>query len=369
MKHLSLCMLLLLGAVVAQAQDYKPTLVTPPAGMATTFMTVTTTPSDYYGAKDAEEWPIIVGSADGHVYIQGLFPDYPDEWVVGTANDTKTRITFPQGQFLGIDFGFELYFSGFRDKAGARCDFVLQRSSTTGLLTADATMGYCAYYADGNSYLPFTDRYASITITPSSPWEPPTPGKEPEVKKEPVTVPDGVTWQNYTMTATNFRTGRITHPTRLAFDGDDVYMADFSNVAIQTQTCAKGRRVGNTITFPQEQFLVSYSGTHDMYLYGATYYLGDADVRLSELTFTYDPMTDTYTGSQGLLVSDGKFRETGNFSEFLQDVVLQGTYVGIQEPTAPRQQSAEAYDITGRRVVRTKSPGVFLKGGLKILRR
>lgn len=359
---------MLLCSAATQAQGYTDTLIIPPTGMTTTTMTMTVTPSDYYGPQSPQEQTITVGNADGHVYIKGLFPDYPTAWVMGTSNDAKTQITFPQGQFVAVDFGLEIYFSGFRQSANARTDLVLQRSTTTGKLSVDAISGYCGYYKEGTAYYPFTNRYGSITITPSEAWEPATPGSKPEEKKEPIIVPEGVQWLNYTMTANNFRTGSITHPTRLAFDGDDVYMADFSNVAIQTHSYAKGHRVGNTITFPQEQFIYAYGGDHDMYLYGCTYYLGDADVQLSTLVFTYDPMTDTYTGEQGLLISDGKFRETGNFSEYLQNVVLRGLFEGVAplSSASKGEDSAPAYDLQGR--ISRSAKGMLIKNGKKIIR-
>jgi thiol-disulfide isomerase/thioredoxin len=44
-----------------------------------------------------------VGFLGDDIYVQGLCPDMPDAWMKGTVSGTKA--TFPNGQFLGADYG------------------------------------------------------------------------------------------------------------------------------------------------------------------------------------------------------------------------------------------------------------------------
>ncbi len=385
MKHLRISFSIIILALCAVVGVEAQTLVTPPASIQTTKMTAKITTVDFYGSQTSFSRTLTVGNAEGYVYIQGLSETFPDSWIKGKSNKEKTAITFAQEQYLGLDFGIlDVYFFGYRGDAAKRCDLTLQRSLSTGVMTTAEGYGYGEYYYDdlstsSSKYVPYS-RYASVTITPSAPWEPADPAEEPVVPdgpKEPVVVPAGVVFKPYTLSANSFRTGPLTHPARLGFDGNDVYMDNFCSVAIQTKTCVKGRREGLRLIFPKEHFIVNYGGSNDMYLYGATYYMGDEDVALADLVFDYNPVTDTYTGQNGILVSQGKFRETGLFSEYLQNPVLQGDPEGIGAPsTSPKGESAErVYDLQGRSLKfgvlndsSASSRGLFIHNGRKLIR-
>ena len=373
MKHLRISFSIIILALCVVVGVEAQTLVTPPASIKTTKMTAKIVTVDFYGGQQESTVTLAVGNAEGYVYIQGLSENFPDSWVKGKSNKEKTAITFAQEQYLGLDFGIlDIYFFGYRGEAAKRCDLTLQRNPSTGVLSTAEGYGFGEYYYDDLStsstkYVPYT-RYASITITPSSPWEPADPADEPIVPdgpKEPVVVPAGVVFKPYTLSASSFRTGPLTHPARLGFDGNDVYMDGFCSVAIQTNTCVKGRRDGSRLIFPKEHFIVNYGGSNDMYLYGATYYMGDEDVLLEDLIFDYNPVTDTYTGQSGILISQGKFRDTGLFSEYLQNPVLQGNPEGIEAPTSLIDgfQQGNMYDLQGRAL--KTSPFKGERGGLR----
>lgn len=373
MRTLSTLTLVIAGSTAAMAQGYEATLITPPASMTTVAMPATVVTTDFYGQQQSVECTVQAGNADGHVYMQGLCPDYPEAWLMGTASKDKSSITFTQGQYIGQDFYFDLYVSGYRGDVARRCDLILQRNAATGQMHTDENTSYCAYYYDtattsGNRYLPFS-RYVSVILTPQAPWEPADPQDrpiDPDEPHEPVAVPEDVVLQPYTLTATNIRTGSITHPARLGFSGDVAYLTDFCNVAIQTKTAVRGYRIANDLVFPKEQFIVRYQGTYDMYLYGATYYMGDTDVFLDDLRFTYDPLTDTYTGQNGILISTGKFSESGDFSEYIYNVILSGTSNGIGTAApAGSTRAPAAYSPDGRRLGSPR--GLYFQGGRKRL--
>lgn len=371
-QKLLLSTVVLMCAVSAQAQGYINTLITPPAGMSTTTMTLQATATDINERQHSFQTTITVGNADGHVYIQGLLEDYPELWFVGSANADKTQVIFEHGQYCGEDFFTNFYFSGYRRTVDNRCDFVLQRSATTGIMTTDAQMGFCAYYRGSTSYMPFIDRYTSVTITPSEPWEPAGDDK-PGPTKEPVVVPEGVTFLPYTLTANSYLAGgtRVTHYASLGFDGDDVYLKDFCRASEQTHTCAKGRREGTRLIFPKGQYIVNYQGQYDMYLYGAIYYFGSKNIDLDNLTFEYEPSTDTYTGTNGILMSIGEYDgEKGQPNEFLQNVVMKGQATGIDrcviDNETLRYGGQCCYDLQGRRV-EGQTKGLLIQGGRKLL--
>lgn len=368
---------LLLCSVSAQAQGYVNTLITPPEGMTTTTMTVKMTSSDFYGQTDNVTSTLTVGNADGHVYIKGFYEEFPDAWIVGTSDEAKSKITFKQGQYIGLYYGvLDAYSSGYFGDVAKRCDFVLERNASTGIMTNASTSSLGGYYYDDmststNKYSPIA-RYTSITITPSSPWEPVAPGNEPVgpvTPKEPVVVPEGVTFVPYTLTANSYLAGgtRVTHSASLGFDGDDVYLKDFCRASEQTHTCAKGRREGTRLIFPKGQYIVKFQGQYDMYLYGAIYYFGGQDIYLDDLTFDYNATTNTYTASNGILMSIGEYDGvTGQPNEFLQNVVMQGSLTGVKINDNDNV-NLNYYDLQGRSYARQLQKGLFIQGGRKLL--
>lgn len=359
MKHLFLTLLIALCPALLSAQKtYTANLVTPPAGMKTVDAMASIETVDFYGHTAQEMLNLTLGTANGEVYIKGLVSDEPDAWIKGTANATKDVITFPHGQYVGLFFGMlDLYACAYRDGDTAkRCDFVLERNTTSGVMRNRSGINFCTYYYDdystsSNKYTP-EQRYNAVTITPLGQWEPEEGGTVEPQPTGPVVVPDGVVFTDYTLQGTNIRTGRITHPAKLGFDGDDVYLGGFSNVALQTGAYIKGYRQDNRIIFPQDQFIANYSG-HEMWIYGTSYRLGDRDLYLEDVSFIYDEMTPGYRGEIGILVADGRAVDGNvmNFSELLQDVTLVGQTPDAvsalgSETTAP----AEVYGLDGRKV-------------------
>lgn len=381
MKHTLLTLILLLCPALLSAQKaYTPNLVTPPSGMKTVDAMASIETVDFYGHTGQETLNLTLGTAGGEVYIKGLVSDEPDAWIKGTANASKDVITFPHGQYVGLFFGMlDLYACAYRDGDTAkRCDFVLERSTTSGVMRNRSGINFCTYYYDdysssANKYTP-EQRYNAVTITPLGQWEPEVGGGSVDPQPTgPVVVPDGVVFADYTLQGTNIRTGRITHPAKLGFDGDDVYLGGFSNVALQTGTYIKGYRMGSRIIFPQDQFIANYSG-HEMWLYGTSYRLGDRDLYLEDVSFLYDEMTNTYRGEIGILVADGR-AENGNvmnFSELLQDVTLVGgTLDGIEAPTvaSPAATAPAFFGLDGRAYPHHLSNGQSRPDGIIIERR
>lgn len=380
MKHLFLTLILLLCPALLSAQKtYTPNLVTPPAGMKTVDAMASIETVDFYGHTAQEMLNLTLGTAGGEVYIKGLISDEPDAWIKGTANAAKDVLTFPHGQYVGLFFGMlDLYACAYREGDTAkRCDFVLERNTTSGVMRNRAGINFCTYYYDdystsANKYTP-EQRYNSVTITPLGQWEPEVGGGSVDPQPTgPVVVPDGVVFADFTLQGTNIRTGRITHPAKLGFDGDDVYLGGFSNVALQTNTYIKGYRMGSRIVFPQDQFIANYSG-HEMWLYGTSYRLGDRDLYLEDVSFIYDETIPGYRGEIGILVADGRAVDGNvmNFSELLQDITLVGATVdGIEAPAlTPAEAAAPAvYSLDGRALPQRLSKGQSRPAGISIER-
>lgn len=357
MKHLfSTLILLLFPALLSAQKAYTPNLVTPPAGMKTVGAMATVETIDFYGETGQDMLNLTLGTANGEVYIQGLISDEPEAWIKGTANAAKDVLTFPHGQYVGLYFDMlDLYACAYRDGDTAkRCDFVLERNTKSGVMKNRSGIGFCSYYYDeystSNKYAP-VQRYSNITITVFGEWEPEEAGTVEPQPTGPVVVPESVVFHDYVLQGTNIRTGRITHPATLGFDGDDVYLGGFSNVALQTNTYIKGYRQDNRIVFPQDQFIANYSG-HEMWLYGTSYRLGDRDLYLEDVAFVYDALNDTYKGEIGLLVADGRAVDGNvmNFSELLQDITLVGNHADGIEVLRPAVSEAATtvFSLDGR---------------------
>ncbi len=95
----------------------RPDLVTPPADLATEALALT--------GEDVEnqqlDYTVNVGIDGNDVYFQGLTNYLPEAWVKGTLNEEKTMVTFPAGQYIGIEpgSGMAIYMTGLDDSGVA----------------------------------------------------------------------------------------------------------------------------------------------------------------------------------------------------------------------------------------------------------
>lgn len=373
MRKLLLSILLILPLAVCAEEN-----VAPPAGCPMRTMNANVTSITYNFTMDT---PVDIALSGQDVYIRGLCLTYPEYWIKGKM-DADGFITFPQRQFLfqnegydeyaEMEYSYPIYAYGVTPN-GAYCDFVMSYDYDTDTYTSDAGTYLCEV-ADYYGSLYPGDYYSAITITASSPAE---------EGGEPTLLPDGLKVKPYTMTAMEWTQGEVEYNVGLAIDGTDAYLTDFCVMAQTSGHCIKGYRQGNDIVFPAEQYIDSYEDdqtplTH-FFIYGADY--DGATLATSDFILFYNPETDSYTASAGLMVSMGRITSsTVSFAEFLTGIVLQGEGAeGIEAPsTSLKGESSDkggCFDLQGRalrsgalsgssRALR----GVFLKNGNKYLK-
>lgn len=125
-----------------------------------------------------------------------------------------------------------------------------------------------------------TGDYAGYTLTPY--WvvgSTMTPAEAPKV----VEVPEGIIAEEYVMSYDDDGE-QAAIPVKVAVDGNDVYFQGLSYYI--PEAWVKGTKEGNTVTFPEMQYLGEYGS------YGSSYafYNGPA-------VFTYDATADTYSAT------------------------------------------------------------------------
>lgn len=241
-------------------------LVTPPSGVeAEVYYTVAG--SFYiYGSSGWVDYTsrmpsVNVVVSDNKMYIQGLAYWFEDAWVEGTISGST--VTFACGQLLGEDEYGEEFLVGSDDGSNA-CDFVFTYDSEAG--TLESQTRYILESGSATSLSIYT-YWVSPTFSTTEP-------EQPEV----VELPDGVEPVEYALTYTAYDGSQGSGSAAVAVDGDDVYFQGFSTYL--PEAWIKGTKDGNTVTFPEEQYLGNYAGAYDSYFYGGT--------------FTFNPDDDSY---------------------------------------------------------------------------
>lgn len=132
-------------------------------------------------------------------------------------------------------------------------------------------------------------------------------------------LPDGITAEDYILTAQDFDNGAVNYNVKIAYDGDDVYLGDFAFNA--TDCWVKGNRKGNVITFPEEQLMTTTEDGTEIWFYGVT--VGNDGVSSNNFILTYDATADEYLANSGLMLTMGKpTAESLNYLEILEDVLI-----------------------------------------------
>lgn len=311
-------------------------LLEPPTGLKTVTMTANVTSKIWNYTVDNQ---VEVGVVGNDLYILGLIGDFPDAWLHGTIDGTT--VTFAGNQYIGTygedPYYYDMYAWGV-NAANQLQDFIMTYDPATMTMTSveGLTLNEMIYYE--GSYLSL-DVLSNISVTPSD-------NEEGQL----VTVPDGVKFATYTLTAYNGNNGEnVEYEARLGFDGDDVYLGSFGLIANAYDSYIKGYREGNTLVFPQEQYLGAdvENGAY-FYMYGVEY---DDYINLFDLTLTYDAATDTYTAAKDMLISTSRITSSNiSFIEWFQNMKLVGKGAdGVKQISSAAQQDGEAYDLSGRR--------------------
>lgn len=253
-------------------------LVTPPASA---------TPETYYTASgqlnvysSSSGWvnggrksiQVIVDGTD--IYIAGLSYGAENAWIKGTVDGATA--TFPSSQFVDDSE----WISG-SDDAETLTDIVFNFDQEAGVLACvTAYIGDCA---------------AEDAFSLYAYWDQPTFTKDEPAGPSVVVLPEGLEVLPYVMSYDDGST-----PINVAVDGNDVYFQGMSYYV--PEAWVKGTKDGNTVTFPEMQYMGEYGN------YGSSYFFYNG-----ETVFTYDAETGTYAAEgtiYGVLADsyyDGKY--------------------------------------------------------------
>lgn len=149
-----------LASCVTYGQQEGKELVTIPAGVNTYSVSIHGLSIVSSGEKT---WEGQMGIDGDEVYVKGLCMGFPESWVKGSMNQSKTVVTFPSCQYLGStegEYGRDIWF----EERSMKQDFVMAWDEETKTLSCGETSGYIENTS--LSTVSFLDEYCRVTITP-----------------------------------------------------------------------------------------------------------------------------------------------------------------------------------------------------------
>jgi hypothetical protein len=286
---------------------------------------------------------ILVGFADGCVYIQGLYPALKQSWVRGDF-DGQT-VTIPAAQFVG--------------KINGDSRFVFGYDYNEELVFGDLVLSYFsdddAFYSNKllvikNDTVPtstegIVNYYDGINIV----------SKEDTL----VTLPEGLTAETYSYeglrtdyTQQGSNVSVVDAVVNIAFDGNDVYLQGLDNRFVPNGW-VKGTLSDGKITVKNGQLMgaITYEGNNGnekylFYLQGGTGAEPGEDVETTDIVFTLDSQTNTLITDQTIYVSERKY--VCAWYHFYNEVTLSKVVEVAATPDDPRIVMFNPFDPTER---------------------
>lgn len=301
-----------LMAVLTAAMGFAQTPVTPPDGIQFENYTLGGYMMYYDdNGKQTEELvnrAVLVGINGNDIYISGMCYYMPEAWIKGTISSNKTTITVASPQFWGTYAEkYPIWFQAMTVQ-GEAYDFPASVTWNYNAETGDITMPESFYYyevsgtTDQDSWY---NLYGYMSLKKSS-----------TVAIDVVTLPEGVTADDYVFSAKNYENADDTHTMKVAISGNDVYMNGISEIL--PEAWIKGTMAGGKVTFAANQYLGSY-------LYqGQTlnfFFNPEADV-----VFDYDATAAKFTAAHYVTTYEG-----GSYDEF-SDIVITRL---VEKPATP----------------------------------
>lgn len=239
MKKMYLILMALIAAITMQAQT-----VTVPADATVEDWTLNCNEYDQNGNATPQTYEAKVATLGQEIYIQGLAFD--GAWIQGTVSDGKA--TFATNQYVGSYGGTKLYLIGY--EGDGAIDIVFDYDATAGRLT---TQSY-VLLVDGEGYV--YGQMSDVSLTRNG-------GDTPVVEEELVTLPEGLTPQQYVLKATSIHYDTdgsvagmeaVQYPVRVAFKGtSEVYVQGICDFL--PDAWIKGTVDDGYVTFASGQYL------------------------------------------------------------------------------------------------------------------
>ena len=251
----------------------------------------------------------IVFAPDNKVYIQRPVSwSYYNGWVEGTLSDDGKTITVPMGQYIAytkslemaVQVGVFVYDDAentyFYDET---IDEMTYTINDDGSITQEYTNEYVILgtmnraFGDVFQYLDYewlqAGDYASVYYPATEQPESPPEGLVTEVYHLTTATNDGMAWDPYHMVVA------------MGFDGEDAWLQGICPYL--PQAWIKGKRDGNTITFPNTQLLGSYEVL--LYFKCAEVDAITGNTTQKDMVLTFDGV-DTYTTFDYIFITADK---------------------------------------------------------------
>ena len=159
------------------------------------------------------------------------------------------------------------------------------------------------------------------------------PSDEPDMAK----MPEGIATISCVLSYKDKEEGERTFESRLAFDGNDVYLEGCCYISNFFKSIIKGtRNADGSLVFPMGQ-CVGYGSTGNYFIYG---FLMDTFVA-QDITFTYNDQLEAYECTSDIYVNTGMSDYPNNYYEYFSDIVLTPN-----EPVAIQQVEAASAATT-----------------------
>ena len=251
----------------------------------------------------------IVFAADNKVYIQRPVSwSYYNGWVEGTLSDDGKTISVPMGQYIAYTKSLEMAVqvgvfvydenenSYFYDETIDELTYII---NDDGSITQESTDEYVILgtmnraFGDVFQYLDYewlqAGDYASVYYPATEQPESPPEGLVTEVYHLTTATNDGVAWDPYHIVVA------------MGFDGEDAWLQGICPYL--PQAWIKGKRNGNTVTFPNSQLLGSYEVL--LYFKCAEVDFSTGNTTQKDMVLTFDGV-DTYTTFDYIFITADK---------------------------------------------------------------
>ena len=229
-----------------------------------------------------------------------------DGWIEGTLSEDGRTITVPMMQYIGYTKSFDMavQVAMFRlDTEKNTYVFDESVKEITYTISEDGTIkqnGTSKNLILGAMNRAFGDTFTYLDYE----WiqEGDYASTYTLFTEEPLSVPEGLETESFYLTTCEFDGSQwrpITLNCKLGFDGDDAYLQGIFEY--MPMAWIKGKREGNTVTFPTKQFMGTY--VQPIFFKGAR--INNNVAEESDVVFTFDG-NDTYTTTDYTYITTDK---------------------------------------------------------------
>lgn len=334
-----------------QAGD-EPT-ITPPDGLATTVYQLKGR-HPYSGIPT--DYNLNVGYDGNHVYVQGLYPAFPNAWVKGSIDGAKATFVTPQyiGNYHGL---YNMYISGVDPISEQLSTLVLDYDAASHTFTTTSDNWFIVQAGETN-VLPMM-LLDEVSIAPY---------KAPALDYNDLQLPAELAAkaQPYNFSATDAdNNAHVTADAQVVIDGNDVYVKGISTFF--PDAWIKGQRDGVIVIFPRNQ--------HMGQLQGNDLWLGAGDTMSGEMLYgnfilQFNPATGEFVQPEiNYLAINASTTKVYHLELYSGVRLAPATSDGIEHLSTaqPDNQKNSLYDLQGRRVQHA-AKGLYIMQGQKVLR-